>query len=403
MPSSETDLLHFGDDRFNDRGAINTPVYRASLFSFETYQAFVDARTAGAHVYSRVSNPTRATLEAKIAHLERADRAIAFSSGMAAISTPLLALLKTGDHLLVAMCCYGPTRQVCNTLLTNMGVEVEYFDSDESHDLSHRIKPNTRVIYLESPGSTTFQIQDLRAVARVAKAHNIYTVIDNTWATPLYQQPITLGIDVVVHTGTKYMGGHSDVVAGLLACNEELYQRIQPIAEVLGAALSPDDSYLVTRGLRTLAVRLKQQGETAMKLAHWLKDRPEVKKILHPGFPDFPGYELARSQMSGNSGLFAFVLNDPAPVAAQYAFVDALEYFSIGVSWGGYESLLLPVGESYRDLPRVRQSMGIEDEMYRLSVGLESYEDLVADLEGGFAARAAALEAIGATLTGVDI
>ncbi len=402
MPSTETDLLHFGDDRFKDRGAINTPVYRASLFSFETYQTFVDARADGSHVYSRVSNPTRTNLEAKIAHLEKADHAIAFSSGMAAISTPLLALLKSGDHLLVAMCCYGPTRQVCDTLLKNMGVEVEYFDADESPDLSHRIKPNTRVIYLESPGTFTFQIQDLRAVAKLAKAHNIYTIIDNTWATPLYQQPITLGIDVVVHTATKYIGGHSDVVAGLLACNTELYRRIQPIAEVLGAALSPDDSYLVTRGLRTLSVRLKQQGETAMKIAYWLKARPEVKTIFHPGMPEFPGYELARTQLSGYGGLFAFSLHDPAPAAAQYAFVDALEYCSIGVSWGGYESLLLPVGDGYRDAPRIRQSMGIEDEMYRLSVGLESYEDLIADLEGGFAARATALEALGA-LSGVDI
>lgn len=403
MPTPETDLLHFGDERFNDRGAINTPVYRASLFSFETYQAFVDARVNNAHVYSRVSNPTRTTLEAKIAHLEHAEYGMAFSSGMAAISTPLLALLKAGDHLLVATCCYGPTRQLCNTLLTNMGVEVEYFDSDESHDLSHRIKPNTRVIYLESPGSGTFQIQNLRAVGKLAKANNIYTVIDNTWATPLYQQPITLGIDVVVHTATKYMGGHSDVVAGLLACNEECYRKIQPVAEVLGAALSPDDSYLVTRGMRTLGVRVKQAGETAWKLAHWFQARPEIKKIFHPGFPEFPGYELAKTQMSGYTGLFAVSFKDPAPAAAQYAFVDALKYFSKGVSWGGYESLLLPTGESYRDLPQIRQSLGYEDEMYRMSIGLESYEDLVADLEGAFAARAAAIEAMSVGAASADI
>lgn len=395
MPSKETDLLHFADDRSQDRGAINTPVYRASLFSFPTYQDFVDARTEGSNsfVYSRVSNPTRSTLEAKIAHLEQADHAIALSSGMAAISTALLALLKHGDHLLVAMCCYGPTRQVCDTLLTNMGVEVEYFDSEESHDLSHRLKPNTRVIYLESPGTLTFQIQDLRAVARLAKENNIYTIIDNTWATPLYQQPITLGIDVVVHTATKYMGGHSDVVAGLLACNTELYRRIQPIAEVLGGLLSPDDAYLVTRGLRTLSVRLEQQSKNALKLARWLQARPEVRFVYHPGLPEFPEYELAQSQMSGNSGLFTFSLHPAAPEAAQFAFVDALKYFSIGVSWGGYESLLLPVGESYRQVPIVRKSMGIEDEMYRVSVGLESLEDLIADLEGGFAARAAHLAA----------
>ena len=397
MPSNETDLLHYGDDRFEEKGAINTPVYRASLFSFETMEAFAQARNSGAHVYSRVSNPTRATLEAKIAHLEKADHALALSSGMAAISLSLLALLKQGDHLLVAHCCYGPTRQVCDTLLKNMGVEVEYFSSSESTDLSPRLKPNTRVIYLESPGSKTFQIQDLRAVAKLARANNIYTIIDNTWSTPLYQNPITLGIDVVVHTATKYIAGHSDAVAGLLACNDELYKKIQPVAEVLGAALSPDDSYLVTRGLRTLAVRLKQQGETAMKIARWLQARPEVLRVLHPGLPEFEGYELARTQLSGYTGLFSFSMKDPTPVEAQYAFVDALKLYGKGVSWGGYESLLLPTGDNHRSNPEVRESMGYDEEMYRLSIGLESYEDLIADLENGFAARAVAIKNLSVT------
>lgn len=393
MPSSETDILHLGDDRRRAQGAINTPVYRASLFSFETYEDFLEARDQGAAglVYSRIRNPTRDALEAKIAHLEHADHALALSSGMAAISTALLSLLKGGDHLLVAMCCYGPTRTLCDTLLSHMGVEVEYFDSAETRDLSPRLKPNTRAIYLESPGTFTFQIQDIRAVTRLAKSKGIYTIIDNTWATPLYQQPITLGVDVVVHTATKYIGGHSDVVAGLLACNAEVYQLIQPVAEVLGGALSPDDAYLVTRGLRTLPVRLARQSASALTLARWLQERPEVHRVYHPGLPDFPGYELARSQMSGYSGLFSVSMQPSAPEAAQYAFINALTYFSIGVSWGGFESLMMPGGESYRQAPQIRQSMGIEDEMYRISVGLESVEDLIADLECGFKARASAI------------
>ncbi len=392
MSKPETDLLHLGDERPQSLGAINTPVYRASLFSFGTYQDFLEARALGSAgtVYGRVRNPTRAALEAKIAHLEHADHAMAFSSGMAAISTALLALLKNGDHLLVAMCCYGPTRALCDTLLSHMGVEVEYFDASESYDLSPRLKPNTRAIYLESPGTFTFQIQDLRAVTKLAKANGIYTIIDNTWATPLYQQPITLGVDVVIHTATKYIGGHSDVVAGLLACNTELYQRIQPIAEVLGAALSPDDSYLVTRGLRTLPVRLAQQSASAFRLASWLQSRPEVQRVYHPGLPDFPDYELARTQLSGYSGLFSISMHSPVPAAAQHAFINALSYFSIGVSWGGFESLMMPIGDGYRDMPKIRQSMGIEDEMYRISVGLENIEDLIADLEIGFAARTSA-------------
>jgi cystathionine beta-lyase len=394
MPSIETELLHLGDDRARSRGAINTPVYRASLFSFETYQDYLDARSLGATstIYSRVRNPTRDTLEAKIALLEHAEHAIAFSSGMAAISAALLALLRSGDHLLVPTCCYGPTRTLSDTLLARMGVEIEYFDSEESRDLSQRVKANTRAIYLESPGSLTMQIQDLHAVTQLASARGIVTLIDNTWATPLYQQPILLGVDVVLHTATKYFGGHSDVVAGVLACNGEIYQQIQPVAEVLGAALSPDDAYLVTRGLRTLPVRLERQGAAALQLAHWLRERPEVRRVLHPGLPDFPDYALGQTQMSGSSGLFSFELNPPAPAAAQQAFVDALRYFSIGVSWGGYESLAMPIGDSYRSAPHIRQSMGITDEMYRISVGLESVDDLRADLERGFAARARVLD-----------
>jgi cystathionine beta-lyase len=394
MPSIETELLHLGDDRSRSRGAINTPVYRASLFSFETYQDFRDEGSRGpaGTTYSRVNNPTRAALEAKIAFLEQADHAMAFSSGMAAISAALLSLLRAGDHMLVVSCCYGPTRRLSDSLLTRMGVEVEYFDSDESVDLSGRIRPNTRVIYLESPGSLTMQIQDLRAVAKLARSRGIATIIDNSWATPLFQQPIALGVDVVVHTATKYIGGHSDVVAGLLACNAEHYAAIQPVAEVLGAALSPDDSYLVTRGLRTLAVRLERQGASAMAVARWLQERPEVRRINYPAMPDFPGHALAKTQMSGFSGLFSFELHPAAPMAAQYAFIDALEYFSIGVSWGGYESLALTVSESYKDAPDIRRSMGIEGEMYRVSIGLEDVGDLIADLERGFAARAAAME-----------
>lgn len=393
MPTTETELLHLGDDRAHAHGAINPPVYRASLFSFETYQEYLDERARGSAgtVYSRVRNPTRDALETKIAFLEHADHALAFASGMAAISAALLALLKSGDHLLVAMCCYGPTRALCDGLLARMGVEVDYFDIEESYDLSARIKPNTRVIYLESPGTFTFQIQDIRAVTRVAKAHNIITIIDNTWATPLHQQPITLGVDVVLHTATKYIAGHSDVTAGLIACNAETYQLIQPVAEVLGGALSPDDAYLVTRGLRTLAVRLERQSAAALTLARWLQARPEVGHVYHPSLPDFPGHALAATQMSGGSGLFSVALHPAASQAAQHAFVNALTYFSIGVSWGGYESLILPIGESYREAPRIRASMGIEDEMYRISVGLESPADLIADLEHAFAARAAAL------------
>jgi len=371
-------------------GAVSTPVYRTSLFGFENYREFLEAYTgqSEAPLYTRVSNPTRSALETKIAYLEQADRAIAFSSGMGAISAALLSFLGTGDHALVVSCCYGPTRQFCNRLLKQMGVEVEFFPAEESADLSRRLRPNTRLIYLESPGSLTFQIQDIRAVTALARARNIITVLDNSWATPLYQQPISMGVDVVVHSATKYIAGHSDVVVGLLACNAEAYKRIKPVAVLLGANLSPDDAYLVTRGLRTLPVRLPQLEKNGLEVAQWLQSRPEVREVLHPGLPTFPGYQLARSQMQGSSSLFGFKLH-PAGEAARRAFVDALQYFTIAVSWGGFESLILPLEHAFKSDPATRRSLGLDDDTYRICIGLEDPADLIADLERGFAARSA--------------
>ncbi|MFQ5577192.1 MAG: trans-sulfuration enzyme family protein, partial [Anaerolineae bacterium] len=215
-------------------------------------------------------------------------------------------------------------------------------------------------------------------------------VLDNSWATPLYQQPLTMGVDVVVHSGTKYIAGHSDVVVGLLACNAGHYKTIKPVAELLGANLSPDDAYLVTRGLRTMPVRLARLEESGLAVARWLQTRPEVRQVLHPGLPDFPGYELGRSQMQGSSSLFAFKLH-PAGEKARHAFVDALQLFLIAVSWGGFESLILPVGASFKNQPQVRQQMELDDDTFRICIGLEAVSDLIADLEGGFAARAAAI------------
>lgn len=387
MPTPQTKLQHLADNRQRHQGAMSTPVYRASLFGFETYRDFLAAFNGqnDAPVYTRVSNPTRDSLEAKIAYLEQTDRAIAFSSGMGAISAALLSFLKGGDHALIVSCCYGPTREISDTLLTRLGVEIEYFDSAESTDLSHRLKPNTKLIYLESPGSLTFEIQDIRAVTALAKANNIVTIIDNSWATSLFQQPLTMGVDVVVHSGTKYIAGHSDVVVGLLACNAKMYKIIKPIATVLGANLSPDDAYLVTRGLRTLPVRLAQQQASALKIARWLQSRPEVQSVIHPGLPEFPNYELAKSQMQGYSSLFGLKLH-PAPEEARHAFVDSLAFFSIAVSWGGFESLILPIAA------KISAGVSANDEIYRICIGLEDPDDLIADLEQGFAAREEATE-----------
>jgi len=388
-----TQILHLGDTPENYQDAVNPPVYHASLFSYRTYQEFLEATEDGYHrpVYSRSFNPTVNLLEKKFASLEHAQAAIAFSSGMGAITAALLTFLSQGDHLLIVDAVYGPTRQFCNEVLSRMGIQVEYFPAVESVDLTGRPRDNTRLIYLESPGSLTFDIQDLKAVAELARTHGIYTIVDNSWATPLYQKPLELGIDVVVHTGSKYIGGHSDLTLGLLACSAELFKKIKPMASMLGANLAPDDAYLALRSLRTLPLRMAQHQEAALTIARWLQNRPEVRQVLHPGLLDFPGHDVAQRQQTGYSGLFSFRLQ-PGTQKARHAFVDTLQLFLIGVSWGGYESLMLPLDTSHRDEPEWRAHRDLDDDMFRTSIGLEDPEDLIADLERGLAAWRMAMD-----------
>ncbi|MFQ5611042.1 MAG: cystathionine beta-lyase [Anaerolineae bacterium] len=388
-----TRILHLGDTPERYHGAVNPPVVHASLFGYRTYEEFLDAyrHLDDRPFYHRHFSPTVYILEQKIADLERAERAIAFSSGMGAITAPLLTLLSQGDHLLVVDCVYGPSRQFCSDTLARLGIEVEYFPARESADLAGRLRPNTRLIYLESPGSLTFDLQDLRAVAGLAQERGVYTIVDNSWATPLYQKPLEMGIDIVVHSGTKYIAGHSDLTLGLLACSEKLFRKIKPMAALLGANLAPDDAYLALRGLRTLPLRMAQHQTSALAVARWLQSRPEVREVLHPGLPDFPGYELARRQHSGSSSLFTFRLH-PGSLEARRAFVNTLDLFLIGVSWGGYESLILPLEMTFQNDPDLRASRGLDDDTFRTSIGLEDPEDLIADLEKGLAAWRAAMD-----------
>jgi cystathionine beta-lyase len=388
-----TQILHQGDTPEQYYGAVNPPVVHASLYGFRTYQEFVDAYSDPNHrpSYHRSFNPTVRALERKIADLEHAEQAIAFSSGMGAITASLLALLSQGDHLLIAACVYGPTRQFCEDTLTRLGIEVEFFPPDESSDLSGRLRNNTQLIYLESPGSLTFTIQNIPAVAKLARSRDIYTLADNSWATPLYQKPLEMGVDIVVHSGTKYIAGHSDLTLGLLACSTEMFDIIKPMAVLLGANLAPDDAYLALRGLRTLPLRLAQHQTSALTIAHWLQKRPEVREVLHPGLPEFSEYELARQQLSGYSSLFSFRLQ-PGTAEARRAFLDALQLFLIGVSWGGYESLIIPLGNSHKSHPKLRTQLGLDDDTFRISIGLEDPDDLIADLEKGLAVWRAAMD-----------
>ncbi len=386
-----TQILHKGDAPEQYQGAVNPPVYHASLFGYKTFREFKEAYTNLYHqpLYSRDYNPTVSVLEEKIANLEQAEAAIAFSSGMGAITAALLALLNHGDHLLVVESVYGPTRKFCNDTLARMGIEVEYFPPAESANLTRRLRDNSRLIYLESPGSLTFELQDLPAVAELARDRGLYTIADNSWATPLYQKPFAMGIDVVVHSGTKYIAGHSDLTLGLLACSTALFKKIKRTAVLLGANLAPDDAYLALRGLRTLPLRMAQHQQSALTIARWLQNRPEVREVLHPGLPEFPGYGLAQRQLTGCSSLFSFRLQ-PAPAKARHAFVDTLELFLIGVSWGGYESLILPLEIEFTGEPDWRARRALDDDTFRTSIGLEDPDDLIADLEKGLAAWRAA-------------
>jgi cystathionine beta-lyase len=393
LMTETTQILHQGDTPERYYGAVNPPVVHASLYGYKKYQDFLEAYADSNRrpLYSRNWNPTVHALEQKIADLEHAQAAIAFSSGMGAITAPLLALLSQGDHLLVVQSVYGPTRQFCNDVLARLGIEVEYFPAAEATDLAGRVRDTTRLIFLESPGSLTFELQDLQAVAELAQPRAIYTLADNSWATPLYQKPLDLGIDIVVHTGTKYLGGHSDLTLGLLVCSEELFDKIKPTAVMLGANLAPDDAYLALRSLRTLPLRMVQHQQSALTIARWLQNRPEVRQVLHPGLPDFPDHQLALHQQTGFSGLFSVRLQ-PGSERAGHAFVDALELFLIGVSWGGYESLILPLDTAYKEEPAWRALRGLDDDTFRISIGLEDPDDLMADLEKGLAAWQVALD-----------
>ena len=383
MTHRDTVAQHVGEDRQGNFGAAVPPVFRSSLFTFED-SAKLEAALRGAsgeHVYSRLSNPTVRVLEDKVAALERADAALALSSGMAVISAVLLAHLRAGDHLVIGAKSYGPALTLVRDVLEPLGVTATRVEPAEVSDLETHLRDDTRLVYLESPSSLTFEICDLEAAARACRARGITTVVDNSWATPLFQRPLELGLDLSLHSGTKYLGGHSDIVFGLLAGRAEAVERTRRIAVLLGGSLSPEDAFLAVRGLRTLSLRMERHRDSAILLARRLMAHPRVRAVLHPAHPFFPTHALWLRQFHGSSGLFSFRLDgDPA------RFCDALEVFLLGVSWGGHESLALPVTALPERVPEDGVRPDLPADLVRLSVGLENPEDLWADLERGLAA-----------------
>lgn len=378
----DTKIVASGRKPEENSGIVNPPVYHASTVLFPTVEALQQAirKPFEGVYYGRIGTPTSFAFEEAIAELEGGHRAVSVSSGLAAITVALLATLKAGDHLLMVDTAYNPTRKFCE-ILTTLGVETTFYDPLIGAGIAGLIRPETKVIYLESPGSLTFEIQDVPAIVAAARERGVLTMIDNTWATPLYFQPFRHGVDVVIHAATKYIAGHSDAMLGVIvAKNEKIFYAVKTMAVALGNSAGADELYLGLRGLRTLSVRLARHYETGLKLARWLEKRPEVARVIHPALPTDPNHALWKRDFTGANGLFAMVLK-PVRKEAVAAMLDGMKHFGMGFSWGGFESLILPV-EVW--ISRTATKWPETGPYIRLHAGLEDPDDLLADLESGF-------------------
>ncbi len=364
-------------------GIVNPPVWRASTILYDDVAALrAGTRTNadGKLFYGRRGTPTQWSLADALTEMEPgAAGTMLYSSGVAALTTALLSVLRPGDQLLMTDSAYDPTRIFCNGLLKSFGVDTLYYDPLIGSGIEALITERTRAIYMESPGSLTFEIQDVPAIVAVARARGITTLIDNTWATPLFLKTIALGLDLSIMACTKYIVGHSDAMIGSVTANPAHWQALRLTTQTLGHHVGPDDAWLAARGLRTLEVRMMRHQQSALEIAQWLRDQPEVQQVLHPAFPDCPGHLHWQRDFTGSSGLFSFVL-DGGDEAARAALIDGLAHFGIGYSWGGFESLALPVDPlSIRTATRW-QAAG---PLVRLQIGLEDPADLIEDLAAG--------------------
>jgi len=381
----ETLLAHLGRDPASHFGTVNTPVFHASTLLFESVEAFQEAGRRrlekGTSSYGRQGTPTTFAFEDTVAALEGGYGGVALSSGLQAVTVVLMSFATAGSHLLMPDSVYYPARRICDELLHRLGVETTYYDPTIGAGIAELIRDNTALVYLEAPGSLTFEMQDVPAIVAAAKAAGVPTAIDNTWATPLFFQPLSLGVDVVLHAATKYLVGHSDAMLGVVVSGEAHYELLRRTSQFLGCAAAPDDVYLGLRGLRTLAVRLDRHQANALRLVEWLGQRPEVDRLLYPALPSDPGHAIWRRDFAGASGLFGFTLK-PCKRDAVLALIDGLELYGIGASWGGYESLILLTDpDAMRSVTRWQPA----GPTLRIHAGLEHSDDLIADLDAGFA------------------
>jgi len=376
----DTLLTHAGRAPEKNFGAVNPPIYRASTILSPTVAAY---EAAGRNRYNQVTygrhgTPTSFAFEEAVAAVEGGYRSVAFCSGAAACFASILAFVKAGDHVLMVDSVYGPVRNFCSGFLKRFGVETSFYDPLIGAGIAALIRPDTALIYLESPGSLTFEVQDVPAIVRAAKARGIRTLCDNTWGAPLFFRPLAVGVDVDIISATKYIVGHSDAMMGIAVCTEESFLPVRNAATELGNHAAPDDCYLALRGLRSAGVRMRQHEGQALALARFLQNRPEIERVMHPGLPGDRGHDIWRRDFTGASGLFGATLQRGTPKQAVAAMLDGMELFGMGASWGGFESLILPTH------PVRTATKWDAGPSLRLHAGLEDLDDLIADLTRGF-------------------
>lgn len=376
--SLDTQVVLAGRDPFAHHGFVNTPIWRGSTVLYPTVEELGARRQK--YVYGTKGTPTTDALELAWTQLAGAAGTVLVPSGLAAIAVALLSQLAAGDHMLVVDSVYRPTRNFSETVLKKFGVETEYYAPEIGAGIAALMRPNTKVVFVEAPGSQSFEMQDIPAIAKVAHEGGAVVVMDNTWATPLLFPPHERGVDIAIEAGTKYLSGHSDMLMGLVSANERCWKALRETYDAMAICPGPEDVFLGLRGLRTMALRLKEQGERTLDMAKWLEARPEVLKVLHPALPSYPGHDIWKRDFKGSSSLFSFILK-PVPPEAVAAMLDHLQLFGMGYSWGGYESLIVPFDCSpYRSVTTWNPG----GPAIRIQIGLEDPDDLKRDLAAGF-------------------
>lgn len=374
-----TKLAHCGNDPYEFHGFVNPPVVRASTVLFKDAETMASQNQK--YTYGTHGTPTTDALCQAIDELEGSAGTLLVPSGLAAVTVPLLAFLETGDHALLVDTIYNPTRRFADSMLKRLGIDVEYYPPHIGADIANLIRPNTRIIFTESPGSNTFEIQDIPAIVEAARAHDIITMMDNTWATPLYLKALDFGIDISIHAGTKYPSGHSDVLFGMISANEKCWKRLEESYTALGMCVNSDDAYQILRGLRSMGLRLDHHQQSALTIARWLEQQPQVARVLHPALESHPDHALWKRDFKGASGVFSIVLSSGGTEEA-HKLLDSLQLFGLGYSWGGYESLAVNVYLGDRTVA----AQNYEGPVIRLQIGLEDTQDLINDLQQGLAA-----------------